>query len=286
MRDFTALADRYKLKMVDLEPGISPGSPSSWYDVVELKYDGFFVMTRIKAGYCQIITSGGDVREEFPVKDIPDAILIGEWIFGTNWSKLPAQQSIQNKIIVHNMVEYRGHEVTDIPYRDVKTAVKEYCPLLGERFVPINSFRYAEWEELWEKYVEDAGFEGLIFKNSQASYFQQKPGRMKNPFTMDYVVMGYKEGLGRLEGTLGSIEGGLYINGKLTKVCTVGGGFTDDLRAFIWSHREEFLGKVMIATGKALFSSGALRHPAFKPFSDDNIFRDDKRPDQCVWENA
>jgi ATP-dependent DNA ligase len=66
------------------------------------------------------------------------------------------------------------------------------------------------------------------------------------------------------------------VNGVLQKVCTVGGGFTDILRDDIWFNKQLYVGKVFEARGKILFTSGALRHPAFTDW------RPDVKPEECT----
>ena len=279
MGEFSALIEILKIQMNDLS--VESGPPSEC-DLIQLKYDGFFTALRIKCGIMYAITSGGDVRFSMNVGDIPDATLVAEWIYGTNWSKKPEQAYIYDKFIVHNLVRYEGLDLGLRPYYLNYNLSKKYLEdYLSdfERFIPIESYPVQTWIYLWNKKILEEGYEGIIFKNSRQPLTRYNLFRMKRTVTMDYVIMGFNEGKNRLTGTLGSIEGGLFVNGKLRKICTVGGGFDDSLRDEIWNNRDKYVGKVMEVSGKTLFDTGALRHPAFLRF------RDDKSSYQCTPPN-
>jgi ATP-dependent DNA ligase len=78
-----------------------------------------------------------------------------------------------------------------------------------------------------------------------------------------------------LQGTMGAIAGGMYLDGELKAVCSVGGGFTDEIRQEIWEHKKRYLGKVFEATGKSIFRMTTLRHPVF------SRWRPDRLPKSC-----
>lgn len=61
--------------------------------------------------------------------------------------------------------------------------------------------------------------------------------KIKRFYTMDLPVVGYEEGTGRLEGTLGA----LVLDYKGNKV-KVGSGFTDEQRTVLWRKQDELVG--------------------------------------------
>lgn len=61
--------------------------------------------------------------------------------------------------------------------------------------------------------------------------------KIKRFYTMDLKIIGYEEGTGRLEGTLGAFV--LEYKGNEVKV---GSGFTDEQRAMFWQNRDEMIG--------------------------------------------
>ena len=249
----------------------------SKYDICQPKFDGWWTMLRIRNKSATVITSGGEEKNWFKA-DLPDCVLICEWIHGTNWAQTHKDKE---KFVAVDCIEVQGIDYKRFPYCNrmdyVYALESDFPDEFSEKFIRVQSTESTDWKKLWEICVVNSGFEGIVFKNSNAPFNPSiGQARLKKIATMNYIVFGFKEGTGRLEGTLGALEGALVIDGKLAKVCTVGGGFSDDLRDEIWFNKEQYIGKVLEARGKILFTSGALRHPAFTKW------RDDVTPEECT----
>lgn len=274
---YSDLVEKYKPDMLDLNSDDPPIDLFDRFDVVQIKMDGWFTILKIVDHHVTVITSGGEVRQEFDIKGpLKDALILCEWIYGTNWS---LSSVYNNYFLAHDILEENGtsYENQSYWYRYERLDwVKEIFIQNNIKFAIIQSFPSKDWGLLWNRFVRVGEYEGLVFKNSLQTW-PMKMGRMKPVVDEDYVVIGFKEGNNRLTGTLGAIEGGMYVDGKLVRICTVGGGFTDEMRDDIWSRRDYFMGRVFTARGKVRFSSGALRHPNFWDW------RDDKKPEECVW---
>lgn len=268
------LVKRYKLKMKDLEYGNVPIT----YDTVQLKFDGWWTCVIVQERSASTITSGGEERFTFIDLEAKNAVLLCEWIYGTNWAQ---GNHRSGKYMVFDILFYDTEDISNLPYEEryeiARQWINESSTEVFNKFELVRNWDRQDWKEVWKEQVEGKGFEGLIFRNSQDPFFASRVARMKRAFSMDYIVMGFKEGTGRLEGTLGAIEGGLILNGKVEKICSVGSGFCDSLRDEIWNHKADYLGTVFEATGKSIFSTGSLRHPAF------SRFRPDKNPSQCIF---
>lgn len=272
---FFDLVEKYKPQMVDLD--LETFNPTNYkFNTVQLKLDGWFSIVRILDHKAQVITSGGEIRKEFTIRKIKNAILLCEWIYGTNWSKKSLYEGflVAHDIIMLDDNYFMSHNYWS-RYQKLDY-IQEVFRDQGFLFGVFGSFPISDWKDLWENRVVSEGFEGLVFKNDLDTW-PMHMGRMKPVVEEDYVVIGFKEGNNRLTGTLGAIEGGMYVNGKLTRICTVGGGFTDSMRDDIWNRQDYFMGKVFTARGKMRFDSGALRHPNFWEW------RDDKDPELCRW---
>ncbi len=294
------IVQKLKIQMKDLDWS----SDLNCYDMVQPKYDGWWTYVDINSemdvqGFrtATIVTSGGEQRSGFKMKcDVP-AILLCEWIYGTNWSQQLLQKgnNLFDKFVIFDAVMIGNKDLSNVPYKERLIMMNEWRKSNNfiNKFMVVPSYMvdwgngmpmfnpYESIQELaerkWKEYVEESNFEGLVFKKSTDPLPLITVGRLKKVVTMDYIVIGFKEGTKRLEGTLGAIEGGLLVDGKVQRICTVGGGFTDELRDEIWCNKETYIGRVFEARGKVLFSSGALRHPAFTKW------RDDKKPEQCVF---
>ena len=271
--------EEIKVDMLDLDPLEQPNL--SYYTSCQLKFDGWWTLIKIKDQNAQVITSKGVLRAIFPI-DSPDIVLNCEWIYGTTWAQ---KSPLFDKFMIFDCLEFDGWDYKIFPYRKRMEKAGEWLSFI-ERYFPkfalIDSFPTTDWYHFWKNHVtidSRQAFEGIVFRNDEDNFYLQKVARMKKEVTMEYVVMDYKEGNGRLQGTLGAVIGGMYVNSILVPICTVGGGYDDSMRDYIWINREKFLGKVFEARGKTLFPSGALRHPAF------TRFREDKNPHGCIWRN-
>lgn len=274
MTDYKALVDQYKLHLKDmtLEEG------TKQFDIVQLKYDGFWCMLHQIDGMMNVVSSGGEVRHSF-VSDVPpfyqDTIILAEWMYGTTWA-------INHKAVTG--MEFAVHDIVRLNGKDLKVSYWERLQTL-KRILYDSGVFSINWREVvtypiektnyvWETFPN---FEGVVFKQS-SGYYGSPVGRTKRDFTMDYVFMGCNKGEGRYSGVAGSLKGGLYINGVLTEVCSVG-GLTDEQRKYFWEWANVLIARetVFEAKGKGLFKSGALRHPAFLRV------REDKKAHECIF---
>jgi hypothetical protein len=280
---------RYRVSMSELST-IAQVPPQ--YDCFQLKYDGWWVVVKILKNQMQIITSGADIRKTFLIENPleVEALLIGEWMYGTNWSG----KHNPGQIFIHDIIHWEfnnmlyDHQTPSEalsyfngerePYSKRVEALEQianFFPKISLLLEKVYTHSIYSLADVWN---DTSDFEGVVLKDSRGTGFgtTMDACKIKRTFTEDYVVMGIVEGGGRLVGKMGALEGGLYVNGKLTKICSVGGGFSDTLRAQIWNDKESLMGKVFEAYGKGKFDGGALRHPNF------SHWRDDKLPTQCV----
>lgn len=87
--------------------------------------------------------------------------------------------------------------------------------------------------------------------------------KIKRFYTMDLKIVGYEEGTGRLEGTLGALV--LEYKGNTVKV---GSGFTDEQRTELWNNREDIIGSICEVKYKEISSDKntgleSLQFPVF-----------------------
>jgi hypothetical protein len=269
-KPFEELMSSLKPIMRDLDPKCPPDLDV--YDLVQLKYDGWMTLVVIKDNFATVISSGGAIRHGFPIQSVNIKFLC-EWIHGTAWSQL---SMFKDKFIIFDFIQRFEDSVENLPYKDRMTIVRNWLGFGANQrdvFMSCISLPSENWEDLWKLRMEctdQQKFEGLVFKRSSDPFSSNMlQARMKRQSSMNYVVMDFKEGNGRLHGSLGALVGGLYVNSELMKICTVGGGFDDSLRDEIWNNRSQYIGEVFEAVGKQLFPSGALRHPAFVQFRKD-----------------
>ena len=116
--------------------------------------------------------------------------------------------------------------------------------------------------------------EGIMINISDAKYEFGRTWslmKVKKMNTLDLEIVGYEEGSGRLAGTLGAFHV-RYKNGNIVKV---GSGFSDGLRALIWTEPSDFVGKIVEIQyfEETTNADGgiSLRFPVFKDFRPDKL---------------
>ena len=104
------------------------------------------------------------------------------------------------------------------------------------------------------------GDEGLIIRQLHKSGLFYVWLKVVPKKQADVRITGFKEGAGRLKGTLGSIQ---------TKHGSVGSGFDDALRDEIWKMREMLKGSIIQVEYREVTEAGKLRFPAFVRMRED-----------------
>lgn len=121
--------------------------------------------------------------------------------------------------------------------------------------------------ELYGKAISN-GYEGLVLKTKGHKYQTKRSSdwlKMKAVESEDLPVIGFFEGEGKYEGSLGGIiverHNGVHVK--------VGGGFSDVLRHEIWMNRPRFMGRTAEVLYHEETPDGSLRHPRLKTFRSD-----------------
>lgn len=130
--------------------------------------------------------------------------------------------------------------------------------------------------ELLEEEVAN-GEEGIMINICDALYEFKRTNsllKVKKMQTMDLEIIGFEEGTGRLVGTLGAI----LVRYKDGNVVKVGSGFSDEIRALIWTEPSDFLGKIVeiqyFEETTNADGGKSLRFPIFKDFRPDKTEAD------------
>jgi hypothetical protein len=98
------------------------------------------------------------------------------------------------------------------------------------------------------------GDEGLVIRQLHKSGLYYVWLKVVPKKQADVRITGFKEGAGRLLGTLGSIQ---------TKHGSVGSGFDDALRDEIWANRAKLKGTIIQVEYREVTEAGKLRFPAY-----------------------
>ena len=244
------------------------------YDCFQIKYDGIWGRMVIKNKIAKIYSRSGNLKATKEC-DAPDCVLIGEFMFGTNWALRTNREGIFYLFDVEsngwinycaNSYEFKYQEMVRLSLH-----LPSWIKLVG-------TSRIADAKVVWDRITSgEADYEGLVFRKFLSDTSTSVLARCKREITDDVVVIDKYEGQGRLAGTLGGIVVGKFKAGILTQLYKVGGGFDDSLRHEIWTNWDNWYLTVIECKGKARFDSGALRHPNF------SRRRPDKTPSECIF---
>lgn len=241
------------------------------YDLVQLKYDGWWDRVEILDGVVQHYSQTGRLFKEHTCSDRSfRATLIGEHMMGTQWSQEPGRLG---KTYLFDCWRWGETELREINYRDRYRIARLAPASLSELFEPVTTYRIDHWKELWDVQVVGGAYEGLVYRKGS----DDVTGivyREKLTLTSDYTCLGFVQGQGKFANTLGAIligdVFGVPILTDSGDQATVSGGtMTDEERLKVWDNQPFYLGKIFEASGKARFKSGLLRHPNFERWRND-----------------
>jgi hypothetical protein len=234
-------------------------------DCLQLKYDGWWTRFEITKGKAQAFSrTGRRLPEHDFVCGLGDAVLVGELMFGTNWSQDP---QLQGRIFFFDCWFLDDADLSGFAYRDRYSLLKTAFPYLPKQASRVLNFPIESYETIWNEFVVKSTYEGVIFRRSKDD-INQPVYRQKNVVTDEYKVTAITEGEGKHSGRLGA----LVCTTKQGVRALVGGGFTDDDREEIFSNPQRYVGRYCFVEGRSRFpDTGLLRHPNFcgwKPAGD------------------
>lgn len=275
--DFSKRIQKY-VNYATVEEAMADG-----YDIVQPKYDGWWARCVIENGQYRIYSRQGQEKAAGPVPaGTPNAVLIGEYIVGTQRAVSGSDSSNAGRLVVFDAVVIQeGMAASAIAIHN-----RPYYERLA---MSLKVIKHVEWmsvaegwaartaRDKWEEWVDNGGAEGIVLRNGGDNYVNATIARVKKTVTMDYVVIRVAEGGGKNKGKAGAVVCGLYENGRLVEKVSVGGGWSDRQRLELFTQPEQYIGRVLEVRGYQVFASGSMRHPNAARW------REDKTPAECVW---
>lgn len=119
----------------------------------------------------------------------------------------------------------------------------------------------------YQQVFESAGFEGAMANPDIPYYMGRKSNcvlKFKSMLSADCKIVGFVEGKGRLEGTLGKV----LVAQENGKQGEVGSGFDDAERAFIWANQVDVEDRIIEVKFQEMTPDGYMRFPIFMRFRD------------------
>lgn len=296
----------------ELPPKISPqlatlaeGNLEDGLDwIIEVKYDGYRLLTRIVDNEVNLFTRNGNdwtsqltaLKDEIKSLRLPSGWYDGEIVVLNN-DGLPdfglLQQSFDNQntknivLYLFDLPYYAGLDLTLVPL-SLRKAVLSH--LLQDS--SSNSVRLSQvFENPSQDILASAcklGLEGIIAKHKESHYLPRRTSswlKLKCVHRQEFIVCGYTEPSGA-RGHFGALVLGVYDErGQLTHVGNVGSGFNDQILSQLKAQMDALAvssknfstgisikGKVYwikpILVAEVVFSGwtkdGKLRHPVYK----------------------
>lgn len=235
------------------------------FNLVQLKYDGQWCRLEVDDKGKAVGYSRTGIAREFPnLSVLADSIIVGEFLFGTQWS---LRRGRSGKFVVFDCVKVNGNLIDTMAYVTriallQQTLANGKAPFWLKQAITRGP---EQLDELWNSKVLGGDFEGIVLRNVEDPWGIPLY-RCKRDFEKTLFAVEFKEGEGKHAGRLGSIGGAEEQDGPV--LCWVGGGFSDEEREYIWENKLFLRNKQFDAVGKAVFSSGALRHPNFVRWKD------------------
>lgn len=243
------------------------------YELVQIKYDGIWARVTVRHEIASVYSRNDQLKATFATT-LPDCVLIGEFMYGSEWAKKDGREG-QIYVFDVESIDYERYEDKNYLER-YQALVSLSLHFSGTPFRLVGTSRIEHAHNAWCRIESgENDYEGLVYRKT-SDLPTAKLARSKKEVTDDVVIMDKYEGQNRLSGSLGGLVVGKFnSDGILTPLYRVGGGFDDALRDEIWREWPKHYLKVIECKGKARFESGALRHPNFSKF------RPDKQPSEC-----
>jgi len=247
------------------------------YNIVQLKMDGIWGCMKISHGQWGIYSRTGKLKADGVIDNYDiDAVVLGEFMFGSHWGH---KMNKNRYFYIFDCLRWRGTDVDEYPLLSRIQYAEEIYHSIYEQIENVRileTYPVEQWKALWDEYILEYGYEGLVFKDATSLYKDKNAwARMKAVIEMDYICTGFRpadEG-SKYEGMVGSVVGTL-IDKEVHITC---GGITEAQRKVFTKHPDRYIGEVFTAKGNNWYPSGAIRHPMFMGW------REDKEPEECSY---
>lgn len=246
------------------------------FTTLQPKYDGRWGILKCDGTHTTLHTRHGKLWRQWLTPHLPSFEVHGEHLFGTAWAKNHVEYEA---LIAFDIVMFGGKPVENPQAKlELLVEISKFEINLKVRPCEVANLDLmrpkASFDALFKEWVYDREMEGVMLRSESTTDLI----RIKPIYEMDYVILGFRQSESKRyrNRMVRSVTGGLYKQGKLVEVCHVS-GLNDEQRRSFFLNPEEFIGKVFTASGKGIFSSGALRHPNFVRL------HPEKLPEECVY---
>lgn len=252
---------------------------------VSKKFDGYRCLAVIENGDVTLYSRNGVVYENFPsienslskLLPLGKYVLDGE-IMSNDFQSMQKTAFSEDttvgdvKYFIFDKVDYqewisstfkknKSDRISDLKLLNLKADNIEVVD-----HIKVNSLQ--EIMDLEIKFVQE-GYEGAMFLPDIPYYLGKSSNKMlkfKTMLTQDVTVLSvYK---GEPDSKLKDTMGGFTVMQEDGIQCDCGSGFSDEDRDYIWTNKDEFVGRIFEAAYQEIGSNGKMRFPVFKRWRD------------------
>lgn len=174
---------------------------------------------------------------------------------------------------------FKGKDIRNLPLEQRRKVLKEVVKRMDNPYIKIIPSFDSDITENFNRIVE-AGGEGLIIKDLRMSYGIGW-SKMKKSYDVSCIITSFNWGKGSFKDLIGSINLGVYKNGKIIEIGSTS-GFDLKTRKEITANWDHYKGTVCDVFAQEVLKTNReisrLRHPSF------HRFRNDMEPELCTFE--
>lgn len=193
------------------------------------------------------------------------------------------------RFAVFDCLFFNGNDLRDRPYIERLAYAKKvvdaidyepfhFVKFMNEQNIPDECYNasFIKSNEQWQKCMQNAvdiGFEGIVIKSLSKHYYDVGASLKCKKFeTVDCVVIGYQQGRGKYENTVGALEIGYYepLTNDFVVISNVNCG-TDEERDMWYKNWTTMKYKVIEVKCQEI-TEKSLRHPVYVRLRDDKDY--------------
>lgn len=162
------------------------------FDLVQVKHDGEWCRVTVRGGVAAVTGRNGGVLATLLVPGVPDCVLVGEYMAGTERAK---RDRMAGGVYVFDCLDLQGEDLRERPYSLRLAVLHDHVPhpaMGSPSMVAPSGTAYGAQHAtaMWAEDVTAGGAEGLIYRRSSDTYAGAIIGREKAQQTWDATATG------------------------------------------------------------------------------------------------
>jgi ATP-dependent DNA ligase len=166
------------------------------------------------------------------------------------------QEHGKMKLYIFDITSYKGKDIRDLPYSERRKIYSKVVRNLNDYIEPVKSYTTKEIKAAFDNEQE-----GLVIKNPDAAFDEDKWLKIKHSVTTDCKVIGFFEPTKGSKYDNNAIGGFIVKNGD--QEVRIGIGLSDTLRRDAFQNPDRYLDATAMIESMEITDSNSLRSPRF-----------------------